>query len=81
MLRRVTGTATPAPDKLPQWNGAHMPTLQDRIAAKFIETLEQSDAVSETQAKQIQGLLASGKTVKPDDIVAALKALESDGVK
>jgi EAL domain-containing protein (putative c-di-GMP-specific phosphodiesterase class I) len=58
-----------------------MPTLQDRIAAKFIETLEQSDAVSETQAKQIQGLLASGKTVKPDDIVAALKALESDGVK
>ena len=54
-----------------------MPTLQDRIADKFIETLQASDAITKLQVKQLQELLATGKKVKPDDLVAILTA--SDG--
>ena len=54
-----------------------MPTLQDRIADKFIETLQASDAITKLQVKQLQELLATAKKVKPDDLVAILTA--SDG--
>ena len=58
-----------------------MPTLQERISDKFIETLLASDAVTKTQVESLRVLLSSRKKIKPDDLVAVLTSAADTKVK
>jgi hypothetical protein len=60
--------------KLPPSQGAHMPTLQEQIAEKFLAKLEESKDVDVEKIEQLRILFASNKKPKGDDFVKIFSA-------
>jgi hypothetical protein len=58
-----------------------MGTLQEKIAAKFLETLREGKALDDSKLEQLEKLLAQSKKPKSDDFIKIFTAPVGGDVK
>ncbi len=58
-----------------------MPTLQQQIAGTFLLKLAESKDVDPTMLEQLRQAMASGKKLKPDDLIKIFSASAGGDLK
>ncbi len=58
-----------------------MPTLQQQIADTFLVKLAESKDVDPEMLEQLRRAMASGKKLKPDDLIKIFSASAGDDLK
>ncbi len=58
-----------------------MPTLQQQIATKFLSSLSAAKALDQDKIEQLRATFASGKKLKPEDLVKLFSEPSGGDVK